>query len=83
MNFAIAHAQKKILMHIRIGQICVPLKQKKTDLSIEISSKINFEFIKFVKIVNYLPLTKQIGNIKCLVIFDLSRFSIILFCQIT
>ena len=72
--------RKKIVMFIRIRHTCVALIHKKTVLSLEKSSEINFEFIKFVKkIVKCLPLTKQIGNIKYLVIFDLSRFSITLF----
>ena len=49
MNFAIGHEQKKIVMIIRIGHTCVTLKLKKTELSLETSSEINFEFIKFVK----------------------------------
>ena len=65
MNFAIV---QKSVMLIRIGHTCVALKHKKTDLSLETSSEINFKF------VNCLPLTKQIGNIKCVVIFDISRF---------
>ena len=49
MNFAIAHAQKKIVMLIRIRHTCVALLHKKTVLSLETSSEINSEFIKFVK----------------------------------
>ena len=49
LNFAIAHAQKKIVMLIRIRHICVALLHKKTVISLETSSEINFEFIKFVK----------------------------------
>ena len=49
LNFAIAHAQEKIVMFIRIRHTCVALLHKKTVLSVETSSKINFEFIKFVK----------------------------------
>ena len=46
----------------------VALKHKKTDLSLETSSAINFEFIKFV---NCLPLTKtNIGNLRVITIFD-------------
>ena len=46
-------------MLIGIGHTCVALKHKKTDLSLEKSSEINFEFIKFVKEkLNCLPLTK-------------------------
>ena len=41
LNFAIAHAQKKIVMLIRIG-VCIALKDKKTDISLETSSEINF-----------------------------------------
>ena len=55
LNFAIVHAQEKIAMLIKFGHTCVALKCKKTDLSLETSSEINFEFIKFV---NCLPLTK-------------------------
>ena len=39
-------------MLIRIGHTCVALKHKKTDLSLETSSEINFKFIKFVKILS-------------------------------
>ena len=50
---------KKIVMLIRIRHTCVALIHKKTVLSLETSSEINFEFIKFVKkIVKCLPLTK-------------------------
>ena len=49
LNFAIAHAQKKIVMLIRIRHTCVALLHKKTVLSLETSSEINFEFIKFSK----------------------------------
>ena len=49
LNFAIAHAQKKIVMLIRIRHDCVALIHNKTALSLETSSEINFEFIKFVK----------------------------------
>ena len=80
LNFAITHAQKKVVLLIRICHTRVALKHNKTDLSLETRSEINFEFIK---LVNCLLLTKQIGNIKCLVIFDLSRLSITFFCQIS
>ena len=46
-----------------VSEIChtrVALNNKKTDLSLETISEINFELIKFVKC---LLLTKQIGNI--------------------
>ena len=51
-------AKRKIVVFIRIGHTCVVLTHKKTDLPLEISSEINSEFIKLVKNVNYLPLTK-------------------------
>ena len=71
---------KKIVMLIRIRHPCVALIHKKTVSSLETSSEINSEFIKFVeKIVKCLPLTKQIGNIKYLIILDLSRFLITFF----
>ena len=38
--------RKKIIMLIRMGQTCVALKHKKTDLSLETSSEINYEYIK-------------------------------------
>ena len=80
LNFAIAHAQKNIVILIRIHHTCVALTHKKTVLSLKTKSEINFEFIKFVKkVVKCPPLTKQIWNIKYLVIFDLSRVSITLF----
>ena len=40
---------KKNVMLIRIRHTCVALLHKKTVLSLEISSEINFEFINFVK----------------------------------
>ena len=49
---------KKIAMLIRIRHTCVALLQLKTVLSLETSSEINFEFIKFVKKRKCLPLTK-------------------------
>ena len=58
---------KKIVLLIIIGHTRVALTLKKTDLTLETSSEINFAFVKFV---NHLPLTNQIGNIKYLVIFD-------------
>ena len=61
LNFAIAQAQK-IVMRIRIRHTCVALLHKKTVLSLETSSEINFEFIKFVKKGKCLPLTKT--NVK-------------------
>ena len=57
-DFPIAHAQKKIVMLIRIRHTCVALLHKKTVLSLETRSEINFEFIKFVKKGKCLPLTK-------------------------
>ena len=45
-------------MLIRIYHSCVALKHKKTDLSFVRSAEINFEFIKCVKNINCLPLTK-------------------------
>ena len=59
MNFAIAHALKKIVMPIRIGHTCVALKHKKTDLSLETSSEINFEFINFMKKCKLSPFDKN------------------------
>ena len=58
LNFAIAHAQKQIVKLIRIGPTCVALKHKKTDLSLETSSEINLEFIKFVKNCKLSPIDK-------------------------
>ena len=46
LNFESAHAQKKIVMLIRIGHSCVALNHKK---SLETSSKINLKFIKILK----------------------------------
>ena len=51
----------------RVEQCCA-LKHKKTALLLETSSEIQFRIYQFV---NCPPLTKQIGNITCLVIFDL------------
>ena len=53
----ILQLRKKTVMLIRIRHTCVALKNKKTYLSLGTSSEINFEFIKFVKIVHCLPLT--------------------------
>ena len=53
--------RKKIVMLIRIRHTCVALIHKRTVLSLETSSEINFEFIKFVKKKKKgkcLPLTK-------------------------
>ena len=77
LNFAIEHAQKRLLC---LSECIILVLHKKTVLSLETSSEINFEFIKYVKKnVKCLPLTNQIGYIKYLVIFDLSRFSITFF----
>ena len=64
-------------MLIRIFHTCVALKHKKTDLPLETSAEINFEFIKFVKkIINCLHLTKinreynLFGNLRFMMIFD-------------
>ena len=48
----------KIVMLIRISHTCVALKHKKTVLSLETSSEINFESKNLLKIVERLPLTK-------------------------
>ena len=48
LNFSIAHAQKDVML-IKICQTFVALKHKKMVFSLETSSEINFEFIKFVK----------------------------------
>ena len=53
LNFAIVHG-KGLFCFFRIGHTHVALKPKKTDLSLETSSEINFLFVKSVK---YLPLT--------------------------
>ena len=45
-------------MLIRIRHTCVALLHKKTVLSLETSSEVNFEFIKFVKKGKCLPLTQ-------------------------
>ena len=66
-----------------IGHTRVALKHKKTDLSLETSSEINFEFIKFVKISKLSPFVKnKLGILNVLVVFDLSRVLITFFCQI-
>ena len=63
--------KKKIIMLIKIRHTCVAFIHKKTVLSLETSSEINFEFIKFVnKNCKMFPF----DNIKYLVIFDLLRF---------
>ena len=48
-EFSNCACAKKIIMLIRIRHTCVALLHKKTVLSLETSSEINFEFIKFVK----------------------------------
>ena len=50
---------KKIVMLIRIRQTCVALIHKKTVLSLETSSEINFEFINFVKKSKMSPFDKN------------------------
>ena len=73
LNFAIAFAQKNIGLVISIDHACVAFKHKKTDLSLETSSEINFEFIKFA---NHLSLTKtnreylMFGNLPFITIFN-------------
>ena len=68
---------KKIVMLIRIRHTCIALIHKKTVLSLETSPEINFEFIKFVKNVKCLPLTKSnreykiFGNLRFITIFDI------------
>ena len=53
--------RKKIVMLISIRHTCVALLQKKTVLSLETSSEINFEFIKKkIKTGKCFPLTKTI-----------------------
>ena len=59
LNFAIAHAQKRVIRLIRIRHTCVALIGKKTVLLLETSSGINFEFIKCVKNVKCLTLKKN------------------------
>ena len=54
-NFACA---KKIVMLIKIRHTCVALLHKKTVLSLETNSVINFEFINLIKKGKCLPLTK-------------------------
>ena len=49
LKFAIAHAQIKIVMLIKIGLNCVAKRHKKTAYSLETSSEINFKFSEFVK----------------------------------
>ena len=48
-EFSNCACAKKIVMLIRIRHTCVVLLHKKTVLSLEASSEVNFEFIKFVK----------------------------------
>ena len=50
---------KKIVKLIRICHTCVALLHKKTVLSLETSSEINFEFIKFVKKRKMSPFDKN------------------------
>ena len=69
--------KKKIVMLIRVRHTCVALIHKKNVLLLETSSEINFEFIKFVKIiVKCLPLTKTnreysiFGKLRFITILD-------------
>ena len=50
---------KKIVMLIRNRHTCVALIHKRTVLSLETSSVINFEFIKFVKKWQMSPFDKN------------------------
>ena len=50
-------------MLFRIRHTCVALLHKKTILSLEANSEINFEFIKLLKKENVSLRQKQIGNI--------------------
>ena len=59
-EFCNCACEKKIVMLIRIWHTCVASLHKKTVLSLETSSEINFEFIKFVKKGKCLPLTKTL-----------------------
>ena len=63
LNFAIAHAQKRLLSLSEFVTLVLHITQE-TVLSLEASSEINFEFIKFVK-------TKQNG--KCLPLTKTNR----------
>ena len=49
MIFAIAHAQKRLLCLSEFVILVLHYYTRKTVLSLETSSEINFEFIKFVK----------------------------------
>ena len=57
-DFCNCACAKNIVKLIRIRHTCVALLHKKTVISLETSSEINFEFIKFVKKGKCLPLTK-------------------------
>ena len=59
LNFAIVHAQEKIVILIRIGHTRVALKQIKTYLSLETSAETNYRIIKFVKIFKLSPFDKN------------------------
>ena len=58
-EFCNCACEKKIVMLIRIRHTCVALLHKKTVLSLETSSEINFEFIKFVKKRKMFPFDKN------------------------
>ena len=79
--------KKKIFILIRISHTCVALQHKKSNLSLETSSEINFEFIKFVKKCKLPPFDKtnreylMFGNLRLITInvfclFDFIRFKI-------
>ena len=67
---------KKIVMFIGIRHTCVALIHKKTVISLETSSEINFEFIKFVKKSKISPFDKTnreyyiFANLRFVTIFD-------------
>ena len=58
-EFCNCACEKKIVMLIRIWHTCVAFLHKKTVLSLETSSEINFEFIKFVKKRKMSPFDKN------------------------
>ena len=61
-------------MLFKIVQNCVASNSRKLLRYLKQALKSVFNLSNLLKIENDLPLTKQIGNIKCSVILDLSRF---------
>ena len=76
LNYAIVYLQKDCYAYQNLSYVCCS-KTKKTDLSLETSAEINFEFIKFVKHFKLSPFdenTKGISNVLYSPIYHDFRF---------